>query len=160
MSSHSVSRGQRGQTYKLQSDPILRKFCACIYIRSISQTDPSSPSSPFDESSYSFLKQRQMMFRRTLASASAALSRRSLGVFNTAGAPLVKRVQAAPSRLLSTSRPRSAQYERFGSRQTTPPPGGGRPDVLTFLRRRAGGDRALVVYGVAVGGGVVYYVVQ
>ena len=101
------------------------------------------------------------MFRRTLASASAALSRRSLGVFNTAGVPLVKRAQAAPSRLLSTSRPRSAQYERSrfvqGKHEQS---GGGRPDVLTFLRRRAGGDRALVVYGVAVGGGVVYYVVQ
>jgi hypothetical protein len=71
-------------------------------------------------------------------------------------------------RTLHTSIPRRAQYERFGGGRPSigggsdGRPGGpsGRPDVVTLLRRRLGGDRAVVVYGVGVGGALVYYVVQ
>lgn len=68
-------------------------------------------------------------------------------------------------RALHTSIPRRAQYERFGGGRPSIGGGGpsgpsGRPDVVTLLRRRLGGDRAVVVYGVGVGGALVYYVVQ
>ena len=102
-------------------------------------------------------------FRQSLTTASSVFSRR------TAATPQALRLRPSnqlqaraqlQNRTFTSSSPRSARYERFGSGQTSPPPGGGRPDILSFLRRRAGGDRALVIYGVAIGGGGIYYVAQ
>jgi hypothetical protein len=66
-----------------------------------------------------------------------------------------------PVRAFHPSPLRPARYERFPSGQGAPSPGpSGRPDVLGYLRRRLGGDRAVWVYGIAVGGGGLYYVTQ
>jgi hypothetical protein len=32
--------------------------------------------------------------------------------------------------------------------------------VHNFLRRRLGGDRGVMIFGVAIGGGVIYYIAQ
>ncbi|GFZ42524.1 hypothetical protein JCM24511_00240 [Saitozyma sp. JCM 24511] len=65
----------------------------------------------------------------------------------------------SPVRAFHPSPLRTARYERFPSGQGAPAPGpSGRPDVFGYLRRRLGGDRAVWVYGIALGGGGLYYV--
>lgn len=67
----------------------------------------------------------------------------------------------SPVRAFHPSPLRTARYERFPSGQGAPSPGpSGRPDVFGYLRRRLGGDRAVWVYGIALGGGGLYYVTQ
>lgn len=67
-------------------------------------------------------------------------------------------VQSATRRLLSNSVHRSRQYQRFEMPSSGQP--GQRPDLMQFARRRLGGDRATIIYGLAIAGGVTYYVVQ
>ena len=68
-------------------------------------------------------------------------------------------------RPLHTSSPNGARYERFDGPSSAGPSGsdgggGGRPDFLAFFRRRLGSDRAVWIYGIGVGGAVIYYVIQ
>lgn len=61
-------------------------------------------------------------------------------------------------RQLSSSSRKGYEYRRFDNRPSGQPNNAG--DVMNFMRRRVGGDRGMVVYGIAVGGGVIYYVAQ
>lgn len=61
-------------------------------------------------------------------------------------------------RQLSSSSRKGVEYRRFESRPTGQPNNSG--DVMNFMRRRVGGDRGMVIYGVLIGGGVIYYVAQ
>lgn len=78
-------------------------------------------------------------------------------------APPIPLVRQPQPRLLHTSLPRRAQYERFpsgGSRYPGPASNSGRSQVWYYLKRRLGGERAVYVYGIALGGGGIYYVAQ
>ncbi|CAD6572273.1 MAG: hypothetical protein TREMPRED_000488 [Tremellales sp. Tagirdzhanova-0007] len=68
--------------------------------------------------------------------------------------------RASFQRTLQTSQHTSARYERFPSGFPSGSSSGGRQDVLNYLRRRLGGERAVWVYGIAIGGGGIYYVVH
>lgn len=63
-----------------------------------------------------------------------------------------------PRRGFTTSPPKSARYERFDFPSSGQP--GGSNNVTNFLRRRLGGDRGMIVFGVATGFGVIYYIAQ
>lgn len=61
-------------------------------------------------------------------------------------------------RQLSSSSRKGYEYRRFDNDPSGQPSSGG--DVMNFVKRRVGGDRGMVLYGVLIGGGVIYYVAQ
>lgn len=61
-------------------------------------------------------------------------------------------------RQLSSSSRKGYEYRRFDHQPSGQRSSGG--DVMNFVKRRVGGDRGLVLYGVLIGGGAIYYVAQ
>ncbi|GMK55599.1 hypothetical protein CspeluHIS016_0206550 [Cutaneotrichosporon spelunceum] len=66
-------------------------------------------------------------------------------------------LQALRRPLSSTSR-RTVEYRRFDNRNRSSGQANSSENVMNYVRRRVGGDRGMVIYGVLIGGAVIYYV--
>ncbi|BEJ16005.1 hypothetical protein CspHIS471_0506100 [Cutaneotrichosporon sp. HIS471] len=91
------------------------------------------------------------MFRPLLAAARATV--RSVP---RAAAPSQRSGLQALRRPISSTSRRAVEYRRFDTRSSGQP--NSSDNVMNYVRRRVGGDRGMVIYGVLIGGGVIYYV--
>lgn len=92
------------------------------------------------------------MFRPLLTAARAAA--RSAP---RAAAPSQRSGLQALRRPLTSSSRHRVEYRRFDNRSPGQPDSG---NVMNYVRRRVGGDRGMVIYGLLIGGGAIYYVAQ
>ncbi|BEI92837.1 uncharacterized protein CcaverHIS019_0504650 [Cutaneotrichosporon cavernicola] len=91
------------------------------------------------------------MFRPLFAAARATV--RSVP---RAAAPSQRSGLQALRRPISSTSRRSVEYRRFDTRSSGQP--NSSDNAVNYVRRRVGGDRGMVIYGVLIGGGVIYYV--
>ncbi|WVO18688.1 hypothetical protein L204_106408 [Cryptococcus depauperatus] len=81
-------------------------------------------------------------------------------LLNPSSLPISLRPGYRNVRYLRTTRQVSARYERFDQKPSFSSVSGGSrgSEIWAYAKRKIGGDRAVVVYGIAIGGGGIYYV--
>jgi hypothetical protein len=94
---------------------------------------------------------------RPLASSSASSASAAASLQRASARQALPTIRART--FSSTPPPRRPRYERFDT-PSFGQGGGGVQNVHHFLRRRLGGDRGVLVFGIAIGGGLIYYVAQ